>query len=384
MSSLTILAWLTLLLAAAYLVTILLFLIGLRRPASPGFTGLPVVTVVVAARNEEKHIGSLLDDLTRQDYPDHLYEIIIADDGSSDRTAGIVRERMAGSPFIRLLSIEECPAGFSPKKYALQRAVSQARGEIILATDADCRLGPQWASTMVKYFLPEVGFVIGFSQYGRRGEKQNLIERLQAMDFIPLMGVAEGSCNLGLPLSASGQNLAYRREAFHAVGGYSRVAHRVSGDDVLLLQLIRSHTDYRVVFASHPGAFASSAPQPTLADLINQRKRWASNGSFQLFLNIPFFAYLIMVYLYTAALFVGVPLSLLLGTHAGLFALCLASKIGGEWAISLVSAHRYGRTDLLRWFPLWFIVQIPYIVWVGMLGSFGNFKWKDRKHGAAL
>ena len=53
MSSLTILAWLTLLLAAAYLVTILLFLIGLRRPASPGFTGLPVVTVVVAARNEE-------------------------------------------------------------------------------------------------------------------------------------------------------------------------------------------------------------------------------------------------------------------------------------------------------------------------------------------
>ena len=384
MSPLTLLAWLTLLLAAAYLVTILIFLFGLRRPAYPGFTGLPAVTVVVAARNEENHIGALLDDLISQDYPDHLYEIIIADDGSNDRTAGIVRERMAGSPSIRLLSIEECPAGFSPKKYALQQAVGQARGEIILATDADCRLGPQWASTMVKYFLPEVGFVIGFSQYGRRGEKQNLIERLQAMDFIPLMGVAEGSCNLGLPLSASGQNLAYRREAFHAVGGYSRVAHRVSGDDVLLLQLIRNYTDYRVVFASHPEAFASSAPQPTLAELVNQRKRWASNGSFQLFLNIPFFAYLIMVYLYTAALFIGVPLSLLLHTHAGLFTLCLASKLAGEWAISCVSARRYGRTDLLRWFPLWFIAQIPYIVWVGMLGSFGNFKWKDRKHGAAL
>jgi len=384
MFALTLFAWLTLSLAALYLVTITLFLIGLRRPASPGFTGLPAITVVVAARNEEKHIGALLDDLSRQDYPGHLYEIIIADDGSTDRTAAIVHERMAGSASIRLLSISQCPAGFSPKKYALQQAVSQARGEIILATDADCRLGPEWARSMVRYFLPEVGFVIGFSQYGRRGEKQNLIERLQAMDFIPLMGVAEGSCNLGLPFSASGQNLAYRRAAFLAVGGYSRVAHRVSGDDVLLLQLIRSHTSCRVVFASHPGAFASSAPQPTLSELVNQRKRWASNGSFQLFLNLPFFAYLVMVYLYTAALFIGVPLSLLLHSHAGLFALALASKLAGEWTISWLSARRYGRTDLLPWFPLWFIAQIPYIVWVGMLGTFGNFRWKDRKHGAAL
>jgi len=71
-------------------------------------------------------------------------------------------------------------------------------------------------------------------------------------------------------------------------------------------------------------------------------------------------------------------------SHAGLFALALASKLAGEWTISWLSARRYGRTDLLPWFPLWFIAQIPYIVWVGMLGTFGNFRWKDRKHGAAL
>ncbi|HNW59535.1 MAG TPA: glycosyltransferase [bacterium] len=384
MPLMTLFAVITLLLAAVYLLTILLFLIGLRRPASPGSAELPEVTVVVAARNEELRIGALLDDLAAQDYPAGHYEVIVADDGSRDRTAEIVRSRMALHPFIQLLSIAECPAGWSPKKYALQQAIGRAQGEIILATDADCRLGPQWARTMVRYFLPDVGFVIGFSQYGRRGEPQNAIERLQAMDFIPLMGVAEGSCNLGLPLSASGQNLAYRRKAFLEVGGYTRVAHRVSGDDVLLMQLIRRHPAYRVVFASQPQAFASSTPQPTLSEFINQRKRWASNGSFQFFLNLPFFAYLVMVYLYTAALFFGVPLALALRQHAGLFLLALVSKVAGEWAISWSSARRYERTDLLPWFPLWFAAQVPYITLVGILGTFGNFKWKDRKHPAAL
>lgn len=384
MSFMTLFACITLVLAALYLLTILLFLIGLRRPAVPGRADLPAVTVVVAARNEERGIGALLDDLASQEYPAERYEIIIADDGSSDRTAEIVRSRMEHYSFIQLLSITETPAGWSPKKYALQQAIDRARGEIILATDADCRLGKHWAETMARYFLPGVCFVIGFSQYGRRGEPQNTIERLQAMDFIPLMGVAEGSCNLGLPLSASGQNLAFLRQAFLAVGGYSRVAHRVSGDDVLLLQLMRTHTGGRIVFAAEPAAFASSAPQPTLGELINQRKRWASNGSFQLFLNRPFFAYLVMVYLFTAALCLGLPFALVLHRHLGLFALALAGKLAGEWVISWTCARRYHRTDLLRWFPLWFLAQIPYITFVGLMGTFGNFKWKDRKHAAAL
>lgn len=384
MNPMTLFAAITLFLAGAYLLTILLFLAGLCRPAKPDYTGQPAVTVVVAARNEEAHIAQLLDDLCHQEYPETLYQVIVVDDGSRDQTAAIVRRYAENYPFVQLFSITECPPGFSPKKYALQLAVEKAMGEIILATDADCRLGPAWASTMVRYFLPEVGFVIGFSQYGRRGEPQNLIERLQAMDFIPLMGVAEGSCNLGLPLSASGQNLAYRREAFLQVGGYRSVAHRVSGDDVLLLQLIRTRTNYRIVFAAHPEAFASSAPQPTMAELINQRKRWASNGSFQLFLNIPFFLYLLLVHGYTSALLLGLPLALFLGPHAALFLAALGSKMAGEALISYISARRYKRTDLLRYFPVWFIFQIPYIVLVGLSGTFGNFKWKERQHSAAL
>ncbi len=371
-------------LALLYAMTIVLFLIGLRQKHQPVNSTQPPVTVVVAARNEEKNLGTLLGDLCSQSWPRERLQIIVVDDGSTDRTAEIIRAFAQKNTHIMPITIDQAPPGFSPKKYALQCAVERASGEIILATDADCRVGRDWVRGMVGHFLPDVGFVIGFSQYGRRGERQNLIERLQAFDFIPLMGVAEGSCNLGFPLSASGQNLAYRRDAFLAVDGYKRVASRVSGDDVLLLQLIRKHTAYRAVFAANPEAFASSAPQATLRQFINQRKRWASNGSFQLFLNLPFFGFLLMVHAYTSALFVGVPLSLLLNQQVAVFLAALASKAFFEGLIAWISARRFQRQDLLICFPLWFLLQIPYVALVGLLGTFGNFSWKERKHSATL
>ncbi len=380
----TILTTICAVLTLLYATTIILFLIGLRKKHPASNTAEPNVTVVVAARNEEQHLGKLLDDLCAQTWPRERLQIIIVDDGSTDRTAEIIQAYAEKHAFIIPVTIDACPPGFSPKKYALQNAVEHASGEIILATDADCRVGPDWIKGMVRHFLPDVGFVIGFSQYGRRGDPQNLIERLQAFDFIPLMGVAEGSCNLGLPLAASGQNLAYRRDAFLAVGGYKRIAGRVSGDDVLLLQLVRKYSSYRIVFASNQEAFASSAPQPTLRQFVNQRKRWASNGSFQIFLNIPFFAYLIMVHAYTSVLFIGIPLAVVLKQYTLVFFASMAIKALFEGLIAMVSARRFHREDLLIYFPLWFFLQIPYVALVGLLGTFGNFSWKDRNHSATI
>ncbi|MBN2354771.1 glycosyltransferase [candidate division KSB1 bacterium] len=366
-----------------YFLTVILFIIGLYLPAKSRNQQRLRVSVVIAARNEERHIGYILKDLVRQSYPKNLYEIIIANDGSDDRTSKIVLEYASKHPQVKLLTIGECPHQFSPKKFAIETAVRHASGEIIMATDADCRVGPKWIEAMVRYFTPRVGFVIGFSQFGRRGQRQNLIERLQAFDFLTLMGVASASCNLGLPLAASGQNLAYRRDAFLSVNGYRRIAHRTSGDDVLLLQLIRRGTPCDIVFANNPLTFASSEAQPTLRQFINQRKRWASNGSFQLFLNIPFFLYLLLVYLYNVVLLFAIVLSLLFSFSIILF-LCIILKALSEGLIAGISSIRFNRTDLMKYFPLWFIIQIPYVSLIGIMGTFGNFSWKGRKHSATV
>jgi len=361
---------------------IILFFVGLLKKPKGRNKDRLTVSVIIAARNEEDNVGGILYDLTHQTYPSELYNVIVANDGSIDRTSEIIEEYAKQYPNIIHLSIDKYPSYFSPKKYALERAVGLSTGEIILATDADCRVGSRWIETMVSYFTPKVGFVIGFSQFGHRREKQNLLEKLQTFDFLQLMGAAAGTCNLGYPLAASGQNLGYRKRAFTQVGGFKKIADRISGDDVLLLQLVRKYTKWKITFAAAPTAFAISKPQHTLRGLINQRKRWASNGSYQVRLNIPFFAYLLLVFLYSASLFFGLPLSLLLKIQVSSFLIAFVGKAAAELLIAMRSAQYFHRQDLLKYFPLWFFVQIPYVVFVGLLGTFGSFKWKGRSHSA--
>jgi len=369
-------------LSCVYVLTVILFFIGLFIKKSGANTVQYPVTVVIAARNEENNISNILEDLTHQTYPKDLYKVIIVNDGSTDNTQQIIDSYAAKHSFIHSYLIEKVPAGFSPKKYALQCAINQTGGDIILSTDADCRVSSRWIETMVSYFEPNVGFVIGFSQFGRKKSKQNFIERMQAFDFMQMMGVAAGTCNMGLPMAASGQNLAYRRKAFEQIGGYSSIAHRVSGDDVLLMQLVRKYTKYKIVYASASSGFVTSKPQPDLTSFINQRIRWASNGSYQIYLNIPFFAYLLQFYLYSLFLFFGLLFALLAGRFVSLFLTGMLLKFISDFVITTKSAFYFNRRDLLKYFPVWFLFQLPYVLYVGLLGTFGNFKWKERSHSA--
>jgi len=379
-----ILADITVGLTTLYGLMVLFFLIGMLIRRKGTGTANIRVSVVIAARNEAQNISTILNDLIHQSYDPTLYEVIVADDHSTDATAAVVEAWAMSHPFIKLLKITDTPPRFSPKKYAIQQAVELASGDIILATDADCNVGSDWIKTMVSYFEESVGFVIGFSQFGARGQQQNCIERLQAFDFVTLMGVAAGSTNLSLPLAASGQNMGYRKSVFEQVGGYRRLAHRVSGDDVLLMQLVKGMTHCRIVFAADPRAYAVSQPQPTLRSLINQRKRWASNGAYQLFLNPIFFGYLLLVLLFNAACAVGPVAALITREQFTTMLGCIAARVLLEAVISYRSAIYFNRMDLMKYFPLWFLVQIPYIVGVGIAGTFGRFSWKERQHSAQI
>jgi cellulose synthase/poly-beta-1,6-N-acetylglucosamine synthase-like glycosyltransferase len=264
----------------------------------------------------------------------------------------------------------------------LHTAVKHSNGDIILTTDADCRVKSTWIAAMVSYFSPGVGMVLGFSQLGRKRDKQNIVERLQTFDFLQLMAAAAGSCSIGYPLAASGQNLGYRKEVYQQVGGYDKVAHRISGDDVLLLQLVRKLTTWRIVFAHSTHTFNSSQPQKTLKDLVNQRTRWASNASYQFSLNKTFFFYLIVVFLVNTLLCFGLPISLLIQTGSAKLLKCFIVKACAEFIIALRAAHIFNRMDLLKYFPVWVLLQIPYVLIAGLLGILGKFNWKERDHKA--
>jgi len=371
-------------LTAIYVAVVLLFLLGLFFPR-PGLNRRQYqVSVVIAARNEEQTIERLLEDLVRQTYPRDKYEVIVVDDHSVDRTAEIVQRYVSQYPHFRYLQPAAGDGLLSPKKQALATGIAQSRGELILTTDADCRVRSTWIEAMVSYFLPRVGMVVGFSQLGRKNEERTLFEQLQAVDFLALMAAAAGSCNLGFPLAASGQNLAYRRCVYEEVGGFRHIGHRVSGDDVLLVQLVRRQTRWRFRFAATPRAYNSSQPEPDLRRFFHQRVRWASNGAFQTRQNLVFFAYLLSVYFYNLALLAGaiaIPFSPSLGIAVGA---SFAAKALAELLLLVRGAQCFARSDLLVYYPLWTLLQVPYVVVVGLVGTFGNFTWKGRKMNSAL
>jgi len=367
-------------LGSVYSILLLFFFIGLFFPKKGKNKKRYFVSVVVAARNEEDSIAGLLLDLVNQTYPEENYEVIIVDDDSIDNTASIVSDFAKDHDNIRLLRSLPLNKSLTPKKRALDLGIRESRGEVILTTDADCRVKPTWIEAMVSYFADEVGMVVGFSQLGYRGEKGSLLEKLQALDFLSLMAAAAGTTNLGFPLAASGQNLAYRKEVFHQVGGFTRIGHRVSGDDVLFLQLVKGQTPWRIVFASSEKAFNTSAPEKTLRDLFNQRKRWASNSSYQIYLNKFFFLILLVVFLFNLSLMVAPLYCIITGRAISSLLVALGLKMFSEFIVILKGGAFFHRLDLVKYFPLWFLLQIPYVVFAGLWGTFGGFTWKERRH----
>ncbi len=357
---------------AIYLTAGLLFLGGLFLPAVKKKSERPFVSVIIAARNEENNIRRCLQSVIRQTYPADLFEIIVVNDRSSDQTAAITGEFMTANTIVKMITITETPAGYSPKKWALQNGIESSRGDILLFTDADCEVRPEWIETMAEYFDDKTGMVIGFSSV----QSRTLFHQLQAMDFLALMTCASGVCNLGFPLSASGQNLAYRRKGFDEAGGFRSVMTRISGDDVLMVQLFRKKTKWKTVFAADPLSYATTQPAENLGQLIRQRARWASNATIMLKLNPSFLLYLTGVYIFHLGL-----AGLLLASLWNPFLITVAvfawmNKLIVDLMVILNGSRIFRRPFSLFVFLIWFILQTPYVLWVGFRGPFGLFQWK--------
>ena len=215
-----------------------------------------------------------MEDVTHQTYPQEKYEVIVVDDESTDSTPQICRRFAEKYVNVRLSSSEGSPRTLRAKKRPLDIGINQARGEIIVLTDADCRVPNAWVESMVSYFTPEVGMDIGFAEVKPSG---NHLANFQRLDFLLLMTAARGSAQIGFPFACSGQNLAYKKSVFDAVGGFAEIADAVGGDDTLLLQQVKKNTSWKIVFADHPGSFVFSPPLPTVRGFLSQRGRWSAD-----------------------------------------------------------------------------------------------------------
>ncbi len=250
-------------------------LFGLRRIGHGRSSVTPTVSVVVAARNEADNIGRCVESLRAQDYNSELYEVIVADDRSTDGTFAILGGLGASWPGLRMIRIERTPDGVSPKKHALAAAIAAATGDIILQTDADCAVPAGWISGMVRAFEPGVGFVAGIAPYR---EDPGLLNSFVRHEYLWNAALVSASIALGHGTHASGRNMGFRRDIFARLGGYGEFAGVLSGDDTLLLHRIRRSGLAAAAVMPSPATHVTTDAPATFGAFLRQRVRHLSTG----------------------------------------------------------------------------------------------------------
>ncbi len=248
----------------------------LRRSPTGGRPNLPKVTVVVAARDEETNLPSCLASLACLDYPEDSLEIVLVDHDSRDRTLELLADFCAHRPHARLVHVADGMHTLCGKAAAVAAGIEQSSGEIILLTDADCRVHPQWVRTMVRHFDPRVGLVCGFTTVDTHGSSPSFA-RAQALDWLFLLAAAAGAGAMGTPLTWVGNNLAFRRQAYEEVGGYRGAGFSVT-EDFALFKAICSTGRWGVRFVTEPAALVLTRPVKSWQGLLHQRLRWAVGG----------------------------------------------------------------------------------------------------------
>ncbi|HTM97691.1 MAG TPA: glycosyltransferase [Pedobacter sp.] len=330
------------------------------------------VSILVAARNEEKHIGKTIEDLLAQNYPKELFEIIIINDHSIDNTAAVVTSFSKNG--VTLINLNEDRALNSYKKMAIQRAIGQAKGDLIITTDADCKMGPNWLKTIVSFY-EEHDFKMISSPVAYCDEK-NLFERCQTLEFSYLIGLGASTIGNNNPSTCNGANLAYEREAFYAVGGFKGIDDLASGDDELLLHKIAAMFGNKIGFLKNQDAIVYTYAKQTLNGFIEQRKRWASKST--RYKNKGIVLLGLTVWLFNLSIIANAILAFFFHPLLEVFIYQLALKLLIELFFLIGVTSFFKRKQLLVLLPLISILHIIYMVYIGIAGNSGKYNWKDR------
>ncbi|MBI3004390.1 MAG: glycosyltransferase [Ignavibacteriales bacterium] len=344
-----------------------LFILGVRRARDLMSNASPFVSVVVAARNEEMNIMTCLESVTRQTYPAEKFEIIVANDDSSDRTAEICNDFAARYSNIRAFTVKE-DSKLRGKANALAQAIDMTKGEVVLITDADCEVPATWVEYTAKRFSLEVGLVGGMTMQ----KATKTFEGIQSLDWAYILGVASSSVAWGLHLGSIGNNLSFRKEAYDAVGGYREMKFSVT-EDYTLVQSIINTKKWKYLYPVDPQLLVWSKPCTTWKDLTRQKHRWGKGG-----LDMKFMGFIVMAVTCTT---IASAFGMLFWNGVLQCVIALMTKSTVDYAFLYQVLSKLKQTSELKyfwWFELYFTVYVMLLPLVVVFG--GKIVWKGRNY----
>ncbi|MBI2283141.1 MAG: glycosyltransferase [Bacteroidetes bacterium] len=353
------------------------WLLRLPEFSSTGQEARTRFSVIIPARNEEDHIGNCLRSLFAQSYPAGLFEVIVINDHSTDRTEAVVHSFQQQHHNLRLLNLHELLNGKqlnAYKKKAIELAIAQSSGSWIVTTDADCTVQPEWLLLYDSYIQEkDPVFVAAPVMFRHTG---TFLSAFQLLDFISLQGITAAAVSAGYHSMCNGANIAYRKDVFDKVGQFRGIDQIASGDDMLLMHKIKQAYPERLGYLFSKKAIVTTEPMYDWKSFLNQRIRWASKAD--KYQDRSIFPVLALVLAVNALLL----LLLLWGffEEGGWmnWLILIALKTLVELSLMIPAARFYRRGAILVWFPLMQPFHILYTVMAGWLGKFGRYQWKGR------
>lgn len=329
----------------------------------------PKVTVLVAARNEEKHLPTLLRSLELLDYPAELLEILIADDQSEDKTAQIASDWVKSSDNRKLITIRPVQGNtkqLNGKANALAILCEQATGEFYFFTDADCEVPQDWIQEGINCFEKKTGILIGITQVKSR----SLFEKMQEIDWWNTLGIVKIVTDLDLPTTGLGNNMVIHKKAYDACGGFGKIPFSLT-EDLEISKAINS-LGFKIRHQVSEAFLVKTKAEKDLTALLEQRKRWMAGAmtlsfSWKIILGLQVAYYPAILTLIGMNCGIGFSVFVIKALFQSLFVHIFSGKVRQEtgfWVLFLFEIYQIWNLSL----------TILYYFWPGQI------EWKARKY----
>jgi len=361
-----------------YCVFIFILLVGWNKVKSEKQPGVSVpVSIVVCMRNESNTIENLLNCLIEQDYPYEKVEIIISDDFSEDDSVSKVKEFKVSYPERTIKILKAAKEQKPGKKFALAAAVSTTSNELIVMTDADCRMNNQWLKTMVEVHLTAHA-KISAGPVSLQGK--DLFEQVQQIEFMSLSASSAALIAHQKPILINAANMVFSKSAFIHSGRLEPSEHSPSGDDTFFLLNVAKQNPCAVSFIKMNEAMVFTPASKNLSAFIQQRIRWASKTTE--YFSIPVIILALFLFFVNAIMLFGFLLGIFMPALLQAAALMFLLKTTAD-IIFLVTVNRFYQ-NITGVLPLIVTVLIypVYLTTITVFAMRRKYVWKERTHNS--
>ena len=259
------------------------------------------VSVIVPARDEEQLLGRLLDSL--KDQTRKGFQIILVNDRSRDNTGKIMEEFAGDNQNTLVITLTDDPSIGNPKLNALISGIKAATGEILMFTDADCIVPPEWVEEISGRFTDgRIGVILGPIETCKTG---TLLSTFHSFDHAFKYSYTAGCAGIGMPTGGFGNNLSVRKKTVEEIGGLESI-EVTSTEDAALISRIRAMTPMKARALFSRKVAVLTEPQPGWKALTEQEIRWHTGGLFSPDLQTRLAYSFVMFYLTASVLLIPV------------------------------------------------------------------------------